>query len=87
MTIARDEIFGPVLSILPYDTENEAIAIANHTIYGRAAARSVLRVPRRMRTWQIDVNGTRFNPVAPFDGYERSAWPTNLDDTAWRSTS
>jgi aldehyde dehydrogenase (NAD+) len=78
MTIAQEEIFGPVLSILPYDTENEAIAIANDSIYGLAGGvwsgdkDRALRVARKMRTGQVDVNGGRFNPLAPFGGYKRS---------------
>jgi acyl-CoA reductase-like NAD-dependent aldehyde dehydrogenase len=78
MTIAREEIFGPVLAILPYDTEEEAIAIANDTIYGLAGGvwsadrERALNVARRLRTGQVDVNGARFNPLAPFGGYKRS---------------
>ena len=78
MTIAREEIFGPVLSILPYDTEEDAIAIANDTSYGLAGGvwsadrERALRVARRLRTGQVDVNGARFNPLAPFGGYKRS---------------
>jgi acyl-CoA reductase-like NAD-dependent aldehyde dehydrogenase len=78
MTIAREEIFGPVLAILPYDTEDEAIAIANDTSYGLAGGvwsadrDRALRVARRLRTGQVDVNGARFNPLAPFGGYKRS---------------
>jgi acyl-CoA reductase-like NAD-dependent aldehyde dehydrogenase len=78
MTIAQEEIFGPVLTVLPYDSEEEAIAIANDTIYGLAGGvwsgdkERALRVARRMRTGQVDVNGGRFNPLAPFGGYKRS---------------
>ena len=78
MTIAREEIFGPVLSILPYDKEEDAIAIANDTIYGLAGGvwsgdkDRALRVARRLRTGQVDVNGARFNAMAPFGGYKRS---------------
>ena len=78
MTIAQEEIFGPVLAILPYDTEDEAVAIANATTYGLAGGvwsgdrERALRVARRMRTGQVDVNGGRFNPLAPFGGYRRS---------------
>jgi acyl-CoA reductase-like NAD-dependent aldehyde dehydrogenase len=78
MTIAQEEIFGPVLSILPYDSEDEAVSIANDTIYGLAGgvwsgdADRALRVARRMRTGQVDVNGGRFNPLAPFGGYKQS---------------
>jgi betaine-aldehyde dehydrogenase len=78
MTIAQEEIFGPVLSVLPYDTEDEAIRIANDTIYGLAGGvwsadpERALRVARRMRTGQVDINGGRYNPLAPFGGYKQS---------------
>ncbi|MBZ5606565.1 MAG: aldehyde dehydrogenase family protein [Acidobacteriia bacterium] len=78
MTIAQEEIFGPVLSILPYDSEDEAVRIANDTIYGLAGGvwssdpERALRVARRMRTGQVDVNGGRYNPLAPFGGYKQS---------------
>jgi aldehyde dehydrogenase (NAD+) len=78
MTIAQEEIFGPVLSILPYDSEDEAVAIANDTIYGLAGGvwsgdpERAMRVARRMRTGQVDVNGGRYNPLAPFGGYKQS---------------
>jgi betaine-aldehyde dehydrogenase len=78
MTIAQEEIFGPVLSILPYDTEEEAIAIANDSIYGLAGgvwsadAERALAVARRIRAGQVDINGGRYNPLAPFGGYKQS---------------
>jgi aldehyde dehydrogenase (NAD+) len=78
MTIAQEEIFGPVLSILPYADEDEAVSIANSTIYGLAGAvfstdeEHALAVARRLRTGQVDVNGGAFNPVAPFGGYRQS---------------
>jgi aldehyde dehydrogenase (NAD+) len=78
MTIAREEIFGPVLSIIPYDTEEEAVAIANGTPYGLAGAvwsgdrAHAERVARQMRTGQVDINGGQFNPSAPFGGYKQS---------------
>ena len=78
MTIAQEEIFGPVLSVLPYDTEDEAVAIANGTIYGLAGGvwsadpARALNIARRMRTGQVDVNGGRFNLMAPFGGYKQS---------------
>jgi len=78
MTIAQEEIFGPVLCILPYDTEDEAVRIANDTIYGLAGAvwsadpARAERVARRMRTGQVDINGGSFNPAAPFGGYKQS---------------
>jgi acyl-CoA reductase-like NAD-dependent aldehyde dehydrogenase len=78
MTIARDEIFGPVLVIMPYDSEEEAIAIANDTDYGLAGGvwsgdpDRAQRVARQLRTGQVEVNGGGFNPVAPFGGYKQS---------------
>ena len=78
MTIAQEEIFGPVLSILPYDSEEEALEIANGTIYGLAGgvwsgdAERAKAFARKMRTGQVDVNGGRYNPLAPFGGYKQS---------------
>jgi acyl-CoA reductase-like NAD-dependent aldehyde dehydrogenase len=78
MTIAREEIFGPVLSIIPYDTEEDAIRIANDTIYGLAAGvwsatpERAKQVARRLKAGQIEVNGGSFNPAAPFGGYKQS---------------
>jgi aldehyde dehydrogenase (NAD+) len=78
MTIAQEEIFGPVLSILPYDTEDEAVEIANGTIYGLAGgvwggtAEHAEAVARRLRTGQVEINGGAFNPSAPFGGYKQS---------------
>ncbi|HEV8623852.1 MAG TPA: aldehyde dehydrogenase family protein, partial [Acidimicrobiia bacterium] len=78
MTIAQEEIFGPVLSIIPYDTEDEAVEIANGTIYGLAGgvwsgdAAHAEQVARRLRTGQVDINGGMFNPLAPFGGYKQS---------------
>jgi betaine-aldehyde dehydrogenase len=77
MTIAREEIFGPVLSIMPYDSEDEAIDIANDTIYGLAGgvwgeADHAKRVARKIRAGQVEVNGGAFNVLAPFGGYKQS---------------
>ncbi|HZN14391.1 MAG TPA: aldehyde dehydrogenase family protein [Acidimicrobiales bacterium] len=78
MTIEQEEIFGPVLSIIPYDTEEEAIRIANDTIYGLAGGvwsgdpEKAKAVARQLRTGQVEVNGGSFNPVAPFGGYKQS---------------
>jgi aldehyde dehydrogenase (NAD+) len=78
MTIAREEIFGPALSVLTYDTEDEAVEIANNTSYGLAAAvwagdtDKATAVARRIRAGQVEVNGGRFNPLAPFGGYKQS---------------
>ena len=78
MTIAREEIFGPVLSIMPCDTEADAVRIANDSIYGLAGGvwagtkERAMEVARRMRTGQVDINGGRFNILAPFGGYKKS---------------
>ena len=78
MTIAQEEIFGPVLSIIPYDDEEDAIRIANDTIYGLHAGvygpdqDSAVRVARRLQAGQVDINGQKFNPLAPFGGYKQS---------------
>jgi acyl-CoA reductase-like NAD-dependent aldehyde dehydrogenase len=74
MTIAQEEIFGPVLSILPYDGEEDAVRIANDTPYGLSGGvwggdqERAKNVARRIRTGQIEVNGGAFNPNAPFGG-------------------
>ena len=78
MTIAREEIFGPVLCIMPYRDEEDAVAIANACDYGLAGAvwsadrDRAERVARRLQTGQVDINGGRFNPLAPFGGYKQS---------------
>jgi aldehyde dehydrogenase (NAD+) len=78
MTVAREEVFGPVLSVIAYDSEAEALAIANGTDYGlsgavwSADADRALEFARGMEAGQIVVNGGRFNPTAPFGGVKRS---------------
>ncbi|GGX26724.1 aldehyde dehydrogenase [Streptomyces malachitofuscus] len=78
MTIAQEEIFGPVLSVLRYDDEDDALRIANGTVYGLAGAvwagdeTEAVAFARRMDTGQVDINGGRFNPLAPFGGYKQS---------------
>lgn len=78
MTIAQEEIFGPVLSILAYEDEEDALRIANGTDYGLAGAvwagdeATAVAFARRMDTGQVDINGGRFNPLAPFGGYKKS---------------
>jgi aldehyde dehydrogenase (NAD+) len=78
MRIAQEEIFGPVLSVMPYADLDEAAAIANSTVYGLAGAvfaadtESGVAFAKRMRTGQVDVNGGAFNPLAPFGGYGQS---------------
>jgi len=77
-TLAREEIFGPVLVIITYREEEEAIRIANDTIYGLGGGvwsgdeAHAVAVARRIRTGQIDINGGPFNPQAPFGGYKQS---------------
>lgn len=78
MPIAREEVFGPVLVLMPYDSVDEAVAIANGTDYGLAATMwaatpaAALPVARRLRAGQVDINGAPFNPQAPFGGFKRS---------------
>jgi betaine-aldehyde dehydrogenase len=77
MTIAQDEIFGPVLSILPYDGDDDAVAIANDTLYGLYAAVAggqprAGEVARRLRAGQVRVNNAPGVRGAPFGGYKQS---------------
>jgi aldehyde dehydrogenase (NAD+) len=78
MRIAQEEIFGPVLAILPYDTVDEAIAIANDTVYGLGAhvqgkdMDAVRAVAARIRCGQVHLNHPAWDPNAPFGGYKRS---------------
>jgi aldehyde dehydrogenase (NAD+) len=78
MTIAQEEIFGPVLSILPYEDEDEAAEIADSTIYGldggvwSADPERAKAFAKRMRTGQVQINGATFNPIAPFGGFKQS---------------
>ncbi|MFD6292210.1 aldehyde dehydrogenase family protein [Streptomyces sp. NPDC060205] len=78
MAIAQEEIFGPVLSIIRYEDEADALRIANGTVYGLAGAvwageeSEAVAFARRLDTGQVDINGGRFNPLAPFGGYKQS---------------
>jgi aldehyde dehydrogenase (NAD+) len=78
MTIAREEIFGPVLSIIGHEGDDDAVRIANDTEYGLSGAvwsgdpDRAAAVARRLRTGQVEINGGAFNPVAPFGGYKHS---------------
>jgi len=78
MTVAREEIFGPVLCILPYDSEEEAIRIANDTPYGLSGyvqsgdPAHALRVASRLRTGNVHLNGAMADFAAPFGGYKQS---------------
>ncbi|WP_432075488.1 aldehyde dehydrogenase family protein [Streptomyces wuyuanensis] len=77
MTVAQEEIFGPVVSLMRYEDEDDALRIANGTVYGLAGAvwgdrDEAVAFARRMDTGQVDINGGRFNPLAPFGGYKQS---------------
>ena len=77
MTIAREEIFGPVLAMLPYDSEEQAIAIGNDTVYGLAAyvqgePEHARKVARELRAGQVNINQAGFDLMAPFGGYKQS---------------
>jgi aldehyde dehydrogenase (NAD+) len=78
MQIARTEIFGPVLSIIPFETEEEAISIANDTPYGllnfiqTQDQKKANRVARKLRSGMVDINGAGLAPDAPFGGYKHS---------------
>jgi aldehyde dehydrogenase (NAD+) len=77
-TVAQEEIFGPVLAVLPFDDDDDAVTIANNSRYGLAGGvwsgdeERALAVARRIRTGAVDVNGGAFNPLAPFGGYRQS---------------
>ncbi|MGB8651187.1 MAG: aldehyde dehydrogenase family protein [Mycobacteriales bacterium] len=76
--LEQEEVFGPVLAIVPYQDEDQAVEIANGTPYGLSGGvfsgdpERALGVARRLRTGMVDINGGRFNPVAPFGGYKQS---------------
>ena len=78
MTIAQEEIFGPVLVIQPYEDEDDAVRIANDTVYGLAGgvwsgdSEHAIAVAKRIRTGQIEINGGAYNLLAPFGGYKQS---------------
>jgi len=78
MTIAREEIFGPVLTIIPYKTEEDAIRMANDTVYGLSGyvyggtVDHARNVAKRLRTGMVHLNGAGVDPAAPFGGYKQS---------------
>ncbi|MGV9387227.1 aldehyde dehydrogenase family protein [Nonomuraea sp. NPDC003707] len=75
--IAQEEIFGPVLTIIPYTGDDQAVEIANSTTYGLTGAvfgspDRAMAIARRLRTCQVDVNGAGWNALASFGGYKQS---------------
>ena len=78
MTIAREEVFGPVLCIIPYETEDDAVRIANDTIYGLSgfvtagSLERAHRVAKRLRAGNVHINGARVDFAACFGGYKQS---------------
>ena len=78
MAVAQEEIFGPVLCILPYENEPEAVAIANGTPYGLHGAvwsrdqEHAIAIARLLETGMVNLNGYGFDPLAPFGGYKQS---------------
>jgi len=77
-TIAQQEVFGPVLSLLSYKDDDDAVAIANNSMYGLHGGvwskdeNRAIAVARRLRTGTVDINGAKYNPMAPFGGYKKS---------------
>ncbi|GLF96188.1 aldehyde dehydrogenase family protein [Streptomyces yaizuensis] len=90
MTIAQEEIFGPVVAVLPYEDPEDALRIANGTVYGLAGAvwaaddAGAVAFARRMETGQVDINGGRFNPLAPFGGHKQSGVGRELGEHGLR---
>jgi acyl-CoA reductase-like NAD-dependent aldehyde dehydrogenase len=84
MAVAREEVFGPVLAVLAYDDEDDAVRMANDSVYGLHAGvfsgdrDRALRVARRLRAGQVDVNGGGFNLLAPFGGFKQSGYGREL---------
>jgi aldehyde dehydrogenase (NAD+) len=84
MAIAQEEIFGPVLAVIPYSSEDEAVEIANGTPYGLAAAvwsadqDHAVAIARRLRAGQVEVNGGAWNVAAPFGGFGQSGYGREL---------
>ncbi len=78
LRIAREEIFGPVLCVIPYRDEEDAITIANDSVYGlhayvhSANAEHAMAVARRLQAGRVAINGFRHDPLAPFGGYKQS---------------
>jgi acyl-CoA reductase-like NAD-dependent aldehyde dehydrogenase len=86
MTVAQSEIFGPVLCIMTYKSEDEAIRIANDSNYGLSGAvwsgdsERAMQVAKAIRTGQVDINGGAFNLLAPFGGFKQSGYGRELGE-------
>ncbi|MFF1552982.1 aldehyde dehydrogenase family protein [Rhodococcus erythropolis] len=82
--LGQEEVFGPVLAVIPYETEEEALEIANGTDYGLSGAvwsadtDRAIAFARRVQTGSLDINGGSHNPLAPFGGYKRSGYGREL---------
>ena len=93
MQVAREEVFGPVLAVLTFDSEAEALEIANDTGYGLSGAvwsadpDRAMRFARDMQAGQVVINGGRFNPLAPFGGVKQSGLGRERGSTASASSS
>jgi aldehyde dehydrogenase (NAD+) len=91
MTIAQEEIFGPVLAVLPFDDEDEAVRIANDTEYGLGAgiytndARRAFRLARRLRAGTVGINGFQIEPHLPFGGFAQSGLGREGGQSAFES--
>jgi aldehyde dehydrogenase (NAD+) len=78
MSIAREEIFGPVLSVIPFDGEEEAVRLANDTDYGLAATvwtsdvRRAMRMTKAIKAGTVGINGYQLEPNSPFGGFRQS---------------
>ena len=78
MSISREEIFGPVLSVMPFGDEDEAVRLANNTAYGLAATvwtsdvRQAMRLTKAIRAGTVGINGYQLEPNSPFGGFRQS---------------
>ncbi len=76
--LGQEEVFGPVLAVIPFDDADDALRIANGTPYGLSGAvwvadfDTAIDFARGVQTGQLDINGGKYNPAAPFGGYKRS---------------
>jgi aldehyde dehydrogenase (NAD+) len=91
MRIAQEEIFGPVMAVIPYDSEDEAVRIANDSVYGlsgsvwSADADHAVRVARRVRTGMVSINGAPQAFGSPFGGYKQSGVGREMGPEGFRA--